>query len=193
MIEIDAASAEYDILPRYPKTSSSKLDLTKNIDIKSVKNCTPTEGLYQDNGSVVLAAVLEHARVRVWESRAAGRDDTTRSPLQTGLVTGRSVGNAGAVAAFVTTPSDAVEMRMILDARTHEESETGAKLTRKQAKKRACTIAQEVYGERDVQGLSETAALPSGWTMLCSGVYLGAYEMTKGWFKEAGQGDDVGS
>lgn len=100
------------------------------------------------------------------------------------------------MAAFVTTPSDAVEMQMILDARTHEESETGAKLTRKQAgkraRKRACTIAQQGYGERDVQGLSEAAALPSGWTMLCSGLYLGAYEMTNGRFKEAGQGDEVG-
>lgn len=146
--------------------------------------------------AVIQFLIYEHARVRVWESRAAGRDDTTRSLLQTGLVTGRSAGTAGAVAAFVTTPSDAVEMQMILDARTHEESETGAKLTRKQAKKRArkraCTIAQEVYGERDVQGLSEAAALSSGWTMLRSGVDLGAYEMTKGWFKEAGQGDEVG-
>lgn len=81
--------------------------------------------------AVIQFLIFEHARVRVWESRAAGRDDKTSSLLQTGLVTGRSAGNAGAVAAFVTTPSDVDKMRMILDARTHEESETGAKLTRK--------------------------------------------------------------
>lgn len=44
-----------------------------------------------------------------------------------------------------------------------------------------------------MQGLSEAAALPSGWTMLGSGVYLGTYEMTKGGSMRPDKGMRLGS
>lgn len=125
--------------------------------------------------------VFEHVRKRVWESRANGRDDSTRSLLETGVITGASAGSAGALAAFITTPSDVVKTRMMLSAGS--DNVVQAKMEGKTAKKSARTVVKEVYSERGVRGFFRGAALRSGWTMIGSGLYLGTYEMAKVWLK----------
>ncbi|KAH7159865.1 mitochondrial carrier domain-containing protein [Dactylonectria estremocensis] len=123
--------------------------------------------------------IFEHVRARIWASKAANRGDTTRSLLEVGLVTGGSAGSAGALAAFITTPSDVVKTRMMLSAGTKEQSPVAKEIAGKQARKGAWAVTREVYGERGVRGLFRGAALRSGWTMLGSGLYLGTYEIAK--------------
>ncbi|KAH6890550.1 mitochondrial carrier domain-containing protein [Thelonectria olida] len=142
--------------------------------------------------------IFEHVRARVWEYRdrrgaadgsSAGRGISTRNLLETGLVTGCSAGGAGAVAAFITTPSDVVKTRMMLSAGSQEQNQVSAEMQGKQANKRAWAVAREVYVERGAWGFFRGAALRSGWTMLGSGLYLGTYEMAKEWLN--GRHEDV--
>ncbi|KPM46069.1 hypothetical protein AK830_g506 [Neonectria ditissima] len=134
--------------------------------------------------------IYEHVRARVWESRSAGRGDTTRNLLETGLVTGCSAGGAGALAAFITTPSDVVKTRMMLSAGSQE---LNINADGKQGSKGAWAVTREVYRERGVRGFFRGAALRSGWTMVGSGLYLGTYEMAKVWLKrrKSDRGDDI--
>ena len=130
--------------------------------------------------------VFEHVRARIWESRREGHDGTTvKGMLETGMITGFSAGSAGALAAFITTPSDVVKTRMMLSAGSQGvENEVQAKIQGKTPKKGAWMVAQEVYRERGVKGFFRGAVLRSGWTMVGSGLYLGTYEMAKEWLKQ---------
>ncbi|KAI5459813.1 putative mitochondrial carrier protein [Mariannaea sp. PMI_226] len=126
--------------------------------------------------------IFEHVRARIWESRtAAGRDISRRSLVETGLINGCSAGGAGALAAFITTPSDVVKTRMMLSAGSQEYNQASAEIQGRQANKSAWVVAREVYVERGAWGFFRGAALRSGWTMLGSGLYLGTYEMAKEW------------
>ncbi|KAK7420112.1 hypothetical protein QQX98_002975 [Neonectria punicea] len=134
--------------------------------------------------------IFEHVRARVWESRSAGRDDKAKNLLETGLVTGCSAGGAGALAAFITTPSDVVKTRMMLSVGSRE---LDINADGRRGNKGVWTVTREVYSERGVRGFFRGAALRSGWTMLGSGLYLGTYEMAKEWLKmrKSDREDDV--
>lgn len=136
--------------------------------------------------------VFEHVRARIWKSRRGNHDGTTaRGMAETGMITGFSAGSAGALAAFITTPSDVVKTRMMLSAGS--QNEVQAKMEGKTPKKGAWTVTREVYAERGVKGFFRGAALRSCWTMIGSGLYLGTYEVAKEWLKQRNpELEDVG-
>lgn len=119
--------------------------------------------------------MFEHLRARLWASRMKGRVHERRGLLETGLVSGGSAGSAGAVAAFLTTPSDVVKTRMMLAAGSDQDK------GKQNPKKGAWTVTQEVYRQKGVPGLFRGGLFRSAWTALGSGLYLGTYDVAKVW------------
>lgn len=139
--------------------------------------------------------VYEHVRARIWKSRRDDHDGTTfKGMAETGMITGFSAGSAGALAAFITTPSDVVKTRMMLSAGSQgAQNEVQAKMEGKTPKKGAWAVTREVYEQRGVKGFFRGAVLRSCWTMVGSGLYLGTYEMAKEWLKQRNPDlEDVG-
>jgi solute carrier family 25 (mitochondrial S-adenosylmethionine transporter), member 26 len=140
---------------------------------------------------------FEHLRSKLWERRRRehGRPASDEaSLLETGLIGGVSAGTAGALAAFITTPSDVVKTRMMLFAdetqdwaksKTDETVKKDVETMRTQQKKPpgAWAVTKQVYAERGVRGLFRGGLFRSAWTALGSGLYLGTYDTAKVWFK----------
>jgi hypothetical protein len=97
------------------------------------------------------------------------------------LICGGSAGSAGAVAAFITTPSDVVKTRMMLFA----GSEGDEKLSKEELRRKrgAWGVTKQVFEERGVRGFFRGGLFRSAWTALGSGLYLGTYETAKVWLK----------
>lgn len=139
---------------------------------------------------------FEHLRSTLWERRRRqqGRAATDEAGLlETGVIGGISAGTAGALAAFITTPSDVVKTRMMLFAgeaedwsksRTDEAVKKDVEATKKHQKKNgAWAVTKQVYAERGVRGLFRGGLFRSAWTALGSGLYLGTYDTAKVFFK----------
>lgn len=126
--------------------------------------------------------VFEHLRMRIGNLRDRGRaKGEIKGLLETGLVSGGSAGSAGALAAFLTTPSDVVKTRMMLTAGSEEEHKReGGK---QKAKKDAWTVTREVYHQRGIRGFFRGGLFRSAWTALGSGLYLGTYDVAKVWLR----------
>lgn len=122
--------------------------------------------------------LFEHIRSKLWESRTEGCEDRRRGLLETGLIAGGSAGSAGAVAAYLTTPSDVVKTRMMLLAGSHKESTQAGS-----SKRGSWSITKDVYAERGLRGFFRGGAFRSAWTALGSSLYLGTYDMAKLWLK----------
>lgn len=125
--------------------------------------------------------MFEHIRARLWERRGGEPHSTEKDLLETGFICGGSAGSAGALAAFITTPSDVVKTRMMLSAGTCADesiSEEGRKRRRG-----AWTVTKQVYGEKGVRGFFRGGLFRSAWTALGSGLYLGTYDVAKVWLK----------
>jgi hypothetical protein len=141
--------------------------------------------------------MYEHIRAVLWRKRGRRRDgepDVARPGqlLETGLICGSSAGSAGALAAFITTPSDVVKTRMMLFAgdggapteeRSSKQCSPGGK-SRPGKKQSALAVTKQVYAERGIRGFFRGALFRSGWTVLGSGLYLGTYETAKVWLKK---------
>ena len=125
--------------------------------------------------------MFEHLRARLWEHRLRDRpDDMPRGMAETGLIAAASASSAGALAAFLTTPSDVVKTRMMLTA------DKGPKET-------VWVITKKVYLERGVFGFFRGGMFRSGWTAVGSGLYLGTYDAAKLWLRrdDASSADEV--
>ncbi|CAG9944924.1 unnamed protein product [Clonostachys rosea f. rosea IK726] len=123
--------------------------------------------------------MFEHLRARLWASR--GGDGTSRREqqlLETGVVSGASAGSAGAVAAYITTPSDVVKTRMMLSAGERRGDDS---LQGKKTKLGAWAVTRLVYKERGIRGFFRGGLFRAGWTALGSGLYLGTYDVAKLW------------
>jgi len=92
--------------------------------------------------------------------------------LETAVRSAVAAGCAGVGAAWLTTPVDVVKTRIMLAA--------GERM-------RIRDVAADVVGEEGLRGLWRGALLRSAWTMLGSGLYLGAYEGSKAWLEERRQ------
>jgi solute carrier family 25 (mitochondrial S-adenosylmethionine transporter), member 26 len=125
----------------------------------------------------------EDLQVRI-QSRdgSGGRAEATGMLWETGLVTGASAAVSGALAAVVTTPTDVVKTRMMLEA-GEKDRQSGHR--RKQG---GFEIAKHVFNERGIRGLFRGGLLRAAWTAVGSGLYLGTYEVAKLWLK-GGKGD----
>ncbi|KAK1969663.1 mitochondrial carrier [Colletotrichum sublineola] len=120
--------------------------------------------------------IFEHVRKMVWDSRTRGRVAGKEQGLvETAVVTGVSAGAAGAIAAFITTPSDVVKTRMMLSA-----GEAGDEPKPKKSRG-SLGVMRDVYRQNGVRGLFRGGGLRSAWTAVGSGLYLGTYEMSKVW------------
>lgn len=140
--------------------------------------------------------MFEHIRAVLWRRRGRrgdGEPDVARPGqlLETGLICGTSAGSAGALAAFMTTPSDVVKTRMMLFAGDGApEEEGGAKQSSEGGKRprgrkqSALAVTKQVYAERGIRGFFRGALFRSAWTVLGSGLYLGTYETAKVWLKK---------
>lgn len=115
--------------------------------------------------------VFEHIRSRLWESRRKGRRGQSKGLLETGLVAGASAGTAGAIAAFVTTPSDVVKTRMMLTAGSDKDNKSSR------------AVVRQIYQDRGIVGFFRGGLFRSGWTALGSSLYLGTYDAAKLWLR----------
>jgi hypothetical protein len=116
--------------------------------------------------------MFEYIRSYLWSTRRPKGKQDKRGLAETGLIAGGSAASAGAVAAFITTPSDVVKTRMMLTA-TEEEGR----------KKRmgSWEVAKTVCRERGFRGLFRGGLFRSAWTAIGSGLYLGTYDSAKLW------------
>lgn len=127
--------------------------------------------------------IFEHLRSRAWERRLDGRADRERGILETGLIAGGSAGSAGAVAAWVTTPSDVVKTRMMLTAGDSANGKTGSEGRKMSEKRSSWVVTKQIYRERGLVGFFRGGLFRSGWTALGSSLYLGTYDAAKLWLR----------
>lgn len=127
--------------------------------------------------------IFEQLRSWAWKRRQAGgrqNDGQTKGLAETGLIAGFSAGSAGAVAAFVTTPSDVVKTRMMVMAGRADSVGSWS-------------VVKMVYRERGARGFFRGGLFRSGWTAIGSSLYLGTYDAAKVWLQRRKRGlmDDV--
>lgn len=124
---------------------------------------------------------FEHIRGRLWERRDRNKGDEPRGLLETGLISAASASSAGALAAFITTPSDVVKTRMMLTV--GEASKAESALGQAKPRNGAWEVTQQVMRERGLRGFFRGALFRSAWTALGSGLYLGTYDVAKVYLK----------
>ncbi|KAG6116601.1 hypothetical protein E4U13_001752 [Claviceps humidiphila] len=115
--------------------------------------------------------IFEQLRSWAWRRRTLDRPrDQERGIAETGVIAGASAGSAGAVAAFITTPSDVVKTRMMITAGKTDSAG-------------AWSVVKTVYRERGAKGLFRGGLFRSGWTAIGSSLYLGTYDAAKVWLQ----------
>ncbi|TQW11583.1 mitochondrial carrier protein domain-containing protein [Cordyceps javanica] len=125
--------------------------------------------------------IFEHLRSLLWSTRPQ-RDPGQPQILETGAIAGVSAAVAGAIAAFITTPSDVVKTRMMLLTGTSNNDNTvGSGQKQAVPERRPWQVAKQVYRESGMRGLFRGASLRSTWTAIGSGLYLGTYDAAKLW------------
>ncbi|KAM0256227.1 hypothetical protein ACHAQJ_005098 [Trichoderma viride] len=120
--------------------------------------------------------MFEYARTRIWEKRLHLREDQTRGVAETGLIAGSSAAMAGALAAFVTTPSDVIKTRMMVKVDTSD----GGNGTQRHHRG-AVKVMEDIWREKGARGFFRGGAFRSAWTAVGSGLYLGIYDAAKLW------------
>lgn len=130
--------------------------------------------------------IFEHLRSRIWATRSP-REAGHQRILETGVIAGVSAATAGALAAFITTPSDVVKTRMMLLAGS--DSGSGVQTSEEQ---RPWQVARRIYREAGTKGLFRGGALRSTWTAVGSGLYLGTYDAAKLWLTGGRHAGDEG-
>lgn len=125
--------------------------------------------------------MFEHIRARLWERKGGEPDVWNKSLLDTMMICGGSAGSAGALAAFITTPSDVVKTRMMLFA--GEPGDEKLSKEERSRKRGAWSVTKQVFAERGTRGFFRGGLFRSAWTALGSGLYLGTYETAKVWLK----------
>ncbi|KAG6139997.1 hypothetical protein E4U38_007783 [Claviceps purpurea] len=126
--------------------------------------------------------IFEQLRSWAWRRRTLDRPrDQARGIAETGVIAGASAGSAGAVAAFITTPSDVVKTRMMITAGKADSAG-------------AWSVVKTVYCERGARGFFRGGLFRSGWTAIGSSLYLGTYDAAKAWLqgRKRGSLDDEG-
>lgn len=126
--------------------------------------------------------IFEHLRSRLWATRPR-REPGHQRILETGAIAGMSAATAGAIAAFLTTPSDVVKTRMMLLTGHGNDGDAvgkGEKI-RTAAEQRPWQVAKQIYAEAGTRGLFRGGGLRSTWTAVGSGLYLGTYDAAKLW------------
>lgn len=120
--------------------------------------------------------------------------------LERASITALSAGLAGSGAAYVTTPIDVIKTRMMLAAgqarnNPQETKDLGKILTEGLASKSSKGIwgtAKEVMQSDGPKGFFRGAALRAVWTMLGSGLYLGAYEGMRFYLEDSRRAKEEG-
>lgn len=128
--------------------------------------------------------IFEQLRSWAWRKKHGRRQDQTRGIIETALVAGGSAAGAGAVAAFVTTPSDVVKTRMMLMAGSPDGSH-GTGMASKRTKSGPWSVVKMVYQERGTKGFFRGGLFRSAWTAIGSSLYLGTYDAAKVWLNGA--------
>lgn len=126
--------------------------------------------------------IFEHLRSTLWATRPR-REPGHQRILETGAIAGASAATAGAIAAFITTPSDVVKTRMMLltDGGEHSTASEKGNTSRTVAEQRPWRVAKQIYRESGTKGLFRGGGLRSTWTAVGSGLYLGTYDAAKLW------------
>ncbi|KAF2401200.1 mitochondrial carrier [Trichodelitschia bisporula] len=125
--------------------------------------------------------LFERLRQMIWDSRERTGHSRAQAPLyERGAVTAVSAGLAGSVAAVITTPVDVVKTRVMLAAAEEQGhgkvvDAMGAAVG-KRKRLSGWQVGREIWAESGVKGLWRGGLLRGVWTMLGSGLYLGAYE-----------------
>ncbi|KAK2594148.1 hypothetical protein QQS21_008147 [Conoideocrella luteorostrata] len=135
--------------------------------------------------------IFEQIRSWAWKKKLDRRRDQIGRILETGLIAGGSAGSAGAVAAFVTTPSDVVKTRMMLMAGNSDEDFSNHGKASRKAKVASWSVTQMVYQERGLKGFFRGGLFRSGWTALGSSLYLGTYDAAKVWLRQRKPGSGL--
>lgn len=104
-----------------------------------------------------------------------GKDAKEKGLMRTGWTSGVSAGTAGALAAWITTPSDVVKTRMMLAASGEREG--------------VGIVLRKIYAEKGVGGFFRGGVFRSVWTAVGSGLYLGTYDVAKVWLGRGKDGD----
>lgn len=126
--------------------------------------------------------MFEYVRARIWDQRSQARERQTRGVIETGLVAGSSAAMAGALAAFLTTPSDVVKTRMMVQAGA------GNRTQKREGQQRGFgKVMGDVWRERGLIGFFRGGAFRCAWTAVGSGLYLGMYDAAKLWLGVGGQ------
>lgn len=120
--------------------------------------------------------LFEYARGRLWDRRLRLRKDQTKGVMETGLMAGSSAAMAGALAAFVTTPSDVIKTRMMVKAGTGDERSKAQRHRRS-----AMSVMEDIWREKGLRGFFRGGAFRFAWTAVGSGLYLGIYDAAKLW------------
>ncbi|KAM3540748.1 hypothetical protein ARSEF1564_006313 [Beauveria bassiana] len=126
--------------------------------------------------------IFEHLRSRLWATRPP-REPGHQRILETGAIAGASAATAGAIAAFLTTPSDVVKTRMMLLTGSTKDSDLVDQSRRNQMspEQQPWRVARQVFAESGTRGLFRGGGLRSTWTAVGSGLYLGTYDAAKLW------------
>ncbi|OAA79605.1 Mitochondrial carrier domain protein [Akanthomyces lecanii RCEF 1005] len=126
--------------------------------------------------------IFEHLRSTIWANRPR-REPGHQRILETGAIAGASAATAGAIAAFITTPSDVVKTRMMLLTSGSENFTAFEKgdTSRSMGEQRPWRVAKQIYRESGTKGLFRGGGLRSTWTAVGSGLYLGTYDAAKLW------------
>ncbi|KAL9469172.1 hypothetical protein ACSS6W_010866 [Trichoderma asperelloides] len=120
--------------------------------------------------------MFENARGRLWDKRLRFRKDQTKGVMETGLIAGSSAAMAGALAAFVTTPSDVIKTRMMVKAGTGDDRNNAQR-----HRKGAISVMKDIWRGKGIRGFFRGGAFRCAWTAVGSGLYLGMYDAAKLW------------
>lgn len=145
--------------------------------------------------------MFEYLKGRIQEYRKE-QGSFTGSLLETATTTAISAGAAGSLAAIITTPIDVIKTQIMLSAadkrepsrkaiQVAESQGRDAKIEIEKAQQAArggrvggFAVGKEIWRTAGIRGLFRGGALRGLWTILGSGLYLGAYESGRRYLEE---------